>query len=65
MSVFQPDCVVILSRQTLSVTTLNLPDLSYLVTTCFCVQSPCAILNLPVFTALAFCLVTIKIIKSR
>nr|DAX04626.1 MAG TPA: hypothetical protein [Bacteriophage sp.] len=23
MSVFQPDCVVILSRQTLSVTTLN------------------------------------------
>lgn len=56
MSVFQPDCVVILSRQTLSGTTLNLLDLSYLVTTCFSVQSPCAILNLPVFTALAFCL---------
>lgn len=50
MSVFQPDCVVILSRQTLSGTTLNLLDLSYLVTTCFSVQSPCAILNLPTLT---------------
>ena len=53
MPVFHPACVVILSRQTLSGTTLNLQDLSYLVTTCFSVQSPCAILNLPIFIALA------------
>lgn len=51
---YPPDRVVILSRQTLSGTTLNLLDLSYLVTTCFSVQSSCAILNLPVFPGCRF-----------
>ena len=55
--VFQPNCVVILSRINTKRNYLELPDLSSLVPTCFCVQSSCAILNLPVFTALAFCVV--------
>nr|DAV59948.1 MAG TPA: hypothetical protein [Caudoviricetes sp.] len=43
MSVFQPDRVVILSRINTKRNYLELPDLSSLVPTCFCVQSSCAI----------------------
>ena len=41
--VFQPNCVVILSRINTKWNYLELPDLSSLVPTCFCVQSSCAI----------------------
>ena len=55
---------MILSRQTLSGTTLNLLDLSFLVTTCFSVQSSCAIFCLS-FQAVTLFQVVTKLINRN